>query len=78
MSFYQTSCRMCRDFRDDLKCAGEALHVFLLCVLFVAAIFLCCAFVVGLVWVCIDQDAPWHAAGVVSLGVYWGIYRDIC
>lgn len=78
MSIFQTTCSLCRGFRDDLKCAAHAFLIFIVAVLFVAAILAGIACLIGVAFLCADQDAPWHAAALVSLGIYWGIYRDQC
>lgn len=75
MSLFATTCRLCRDFRDELDCAGRALVILAVVVGVIALLF---GGVGLLVWACIEGDTIWPLPTVLALAGYWGIYKEMC
>lgn len=75
MSLFQTSCRLCRDFRDDLNCAAGAFVIFAQIAVVTIAIL---GFIGVMLWASIDQEKIWPIPTLFALFFYWCIYRDQC
>lgn len=75
MSLFSTTCRLCRDFHDELACAGRALAILGMVVGIIALIV---GVICLLVFACVEGDTIWPLPAILALAAYWGIYRDVC